>query len=37
MLRVYEGGHAFFVQDPDALVDLRTFLQEGAGTAGTTR
>ena len=37
VLRVYEGGHAFFVQDPDALVDLRTFLQEGAGAAGTPR
>ena len=25
-LRVYEGGHAFFIQDPRALSDLRAFL-----------
>ncbi|MBI1815434.1 MAG: alpha/beta fold hydrolase [Deltaproteobacteria bacterium] len=25
-LRVYEGGHAFFVQDAQALPDIRTFL-----------
>jgi len=37
VLRVYEGGHAFFVQDADALGDLRSFLVEGAGTAGTRR
>ena len=30
-LHVYEGGHAFFVQDRSALPDLRTFLC-GAGT-----
>jgi pimeloyl-ACP methyl ester carboxylesterase len=25
-LRVYEGGHAFFIQDPQALPDIRTFV-----------
>jgi pimeloyl-ACP methyl ester carboxylesterase len=30
-LHVYEGGHAFFAQDPDALVDLGAFLA-GAAT-----
>ena len=25
-LRVYEGGHAFFIQDPQALPDLRSFV-----------
>jgi pimeloyl-ACP methyl ester carboxylesterase len=29
-LHVYEGGHAFFVQDRTALVDLRAFLTSGA-------
>ena len=25
-LRVYEGGHAFFIQDPQALPDIRAFV-----------
>jgi pimeloyl-ACP methyl ester carboxylesterase len=29
VLRVYEGGHAFFVQDRSALPDLRRFLAGG--------
>jgi pimeloyl-ACP methyl ester carboxylesterase len=24
-LRVYEGGHVFFIQDPQALPDIRAF------------
>jgi 3-oxoadipate enol-lactonase len=31
-LRVYEGGHAFFVQDPNAYTDVQAFLgADGAG------
>ena len=30
-LRVYEGGHAFFVQDRAALADLGRFLTGSAG------
>jgi pimeloyl-ACP methyl ester carboxylesterase len=25
-LRMFEGGHAFFIQDPQALPDIRDFL-----------
>jgi hypothetical protein len=28
-LRVYDGGHAFFAQDPAALPDVRAFLLDG--------
>jgi 3-oxoadipate enol-lactonase len=32
-LRVYEGGHAFFVQDRSALPEILDFLGAGATTA----
>jgi pimeloyl-ACP methyl ester carboxylesterase len=28
-LRVYDGGHTFFVQSRDALPDIATFLADG--------
>ena len=28
-LRVYDGGHAFFAQDPAALPDVQAFLLDG--------
>jgi len=29
-LRVYEGGHPFFIQDPKALSDMRAFVAEAS-------